>query len=85
MWSGRGWSLIAGHVGSPARRGLTDLFAVGGFDALTRLRRLGEDVLRPLSASWPGARHEGFSNRAVGPLPPSTRGQVPLLSTLLAA
>jgi hypothetical protein len=28
--------------------GLTDLFAVGGFDALTRLRRLGEDVLRPL-------------------------------------
>lgn len=33
------------HDGSPARRGLTDLFAVGGFDALTRLRRLGEDVL----------------------------------------
>ena len=56
MWSGRGWSLIAGHVGSPARQGLTDLFAVGGLDALTRLRRLGEDVLRPLSL--PGRAHD---------------------------
>lgn len=64
MWSGRGWSLIAGHVGSPARLGLTDLFAVGGFDALTRLRRLGEDVLRSLSASWSGARPGSVSDRA---------------------
>jgi len=31
------------HGGSPARPGLTDLFAVVGSDALTRLRRLREE------------------------------------------
>ena len=31
---------------------LTDLFALVGPDALTRMCRLGEEVLRSLSASW---------------------------------
>ncbi len=58
------------HDGSPARRGLTDLFAVGGFDALTRLRHLGEDVLADRLARR--LHDTGELGWAGGPLPSST-------------
>lgn len=60
--------------------GLTDLFAVGGFDALTRLRHLGEEVLTGrLLDRLHDTKKLGWAG---GPPWPSTRGQV---LSLLAA
>jgi hypothetical protein len=81
---GQGWSLIGIMMAVRLVTSPTCSLVVGP-GAQARMCRRREDALRLLSASSTAARHERVSDRAVGPRPPSTRGQIPTPSTLLAA